>query len=277
LTHIVGIVRSAQFAFQHRSMLKRPLLKFKADRLPVTIFFTLTLLDFALYFAVDSFWVIAAWWFVMVPIKGLIGAWNHHHQHLAMFHAKPLNRILEMSFALHTGASTNAWTLHHVHGHHMNYLNQDKDEARWRQRSGETFGFLTYTIVTVATAYQRAYVVGRRHPRLLRSFIGYGLLTLAILATLVAFKPVNGLFLFVFPVITSFVATVAATHKHHSGLDTEDHMEASRNYTSRFRNALTGNLGYHTAHHYRQGLHWSKLPDLHAKIADKIPAEYIKV
>ena len=38
-------------------------------------------------------------------------------------------------------------------------------------------------------------------------------------------------------------------------------------------NILTGNLGYHTAHHLRPGLHWSKLPAFHARIADKIPAE----
>jgi len=34
---------------------------------------------------------------------------------------------------------------------------------------------------------------------------------------------------------------------------------------------LSGNLGYHTAHHYKPGVHWSKLPELHAKIADRIP------
>jgi len=38
-------------------------------------------------------------------------------------------------------------------------------------------------------------------------------------------------------------------------------------------NFLTGNLGYHTAHHYKQGLHWSKLPELHASIAHRIPPQ----
>lgn len=252
------------------------ILKYRADRIPVTIFFALTLLDFAVYFTVDRFWVILAYWALMVPVKAMVCPWNHHHQHVAMFHARPLNRLLEMVFALHTGASTHAWTLHHVHGHHKNYLDQQADESRWRRRSGDTYGYVVYTLVTAATAYTRGYAVGRNHPRIQRAFVGYGLLTLLLVGSLVAYKPVNGLFLFLLPMITSLVITVAATYDHHSGLDTEDHMHASRNYTHRIRNILTGNLGYHTAHHYRQGLHWSKLPELHATLEDKIPAEYIR-
>ncbi len=252
------------------------ILRYQADRLPVTIFFAITLLDFTLFFAVERTWVIVSYWLVMMPIKALISAWNHHHQHVPMFHSRYLNRLLEMSFALHSGATTNAWALHHVHGHHMNYLDQEKDESRWRRRSGERFGFVSYTLVTALTAYQRAYKVGHNHPRLQRAFVGYGILTLVLVIMLVAINPVNGLFLFAFPIITSLVITVGATFPHHSGLDTEDHMLASRNYTGKIRNMLTGNLGYHTAHHYRQGLHWSKLPELHATIADKIPDEYIR-
>jgi len=253
------------------------LLKYKADRAPVTIFFAFTVLDFVVFFAVDNAWVIVAYFLAMIPVRAFISAWNHHHQHVPMFRAKPLNRILEMSFALHTGISTNAWVLHHVHGHHKNYLDQDKDESRWKRRSGETYSYVPYTFITVLTAYQRAYIVGRNHPRLQRAYVGYGILTLAIIATLVAIKPFNGIFIFAIPPFISLIITIAATHNHHSDLDTDDHMEASRNYIGGFRNVLTGNLGYHTAHHYRQGLHWSKLPELHASIADQIPEEFVKI
>jgi len=251
------------------------LLKYPADRVPVTVFFTLTLLDFAMFFFVDNVAVIVVYWLLMLPVKALVSAWNHHHQHVPMFHSRPLNRLLEMSFALHTGATTNAWVLHHVHGHHRNYLDQGKDESRWLRTSGEQYRYVGYTLMTALTAYPRAYVVGRNHPRLQRALVGYGLLTLLLVATLVVIDPLKGLLLFVFPMITSLVITIAATYRHHSGLDTDDHMHALRNYTHKIRNILTGNLGYHTAHHYRQGLHWSKLPELHADIVDKIPDEYI--
>ena len=187
------------------------LLKYKADRLPVAIFFALTALDFATYFAVDSVLVLVVYWLAMIPVKGFVSAWNHHHQHVPMFTVKPLNRLLEMSFALHTGATTNAWVLHHVHGHHKNYLDQDLDESRWRRRSGETFGFFDYTLVTAATAYTRAFAVGRNHPRLQRAFVGYGILTALIVIALIALKPLSGLLLFAFPMVTSLLITIAAT------------------------------------------------------------------
>ena len=252
------------------------LLKYPADRVPVAIFFTLTLIDVAAYFLISSVWLVLAYWVVMLPVKAFVCPWNHHHQHVPMFRVKALNRILEMSFAFHTGAFTNAWVLHHVHGHHKHYLDQDADESRWRRRSGTTYNYFHYTAVTTLTAYTRAYTVGQDHPRLRRAFVGYGLLTFAILAALIAFNPLNGIFIFAIPMVTSLTITVAATYRHHSGLDTEDHMLASRNYVGKFHNILTGNLGYHTAHHYRQGVHWSKLPELHESIQDQIPAEYIR-
>ena len=50
---------------------------------------------------------------------------------------------------------------------------------------------------------------------------------------------------------------------------------ASRNRVNPLYNALTGNLGLHTAHHKRPGLHWSLLPKLHEQIRHQIPKEQI--
>jgi fatty acid desaturase len=44
----------------------------------------------------------------------------------------------------------------------------------------------------------------------------------------------------------------------------------SRNFVSSFGNFLVFNNGFHTAHHEAAGLHWSKLPEAHAKIASEI-------
>ena len=46
----------------------------------------------------------------------------------------------------------------------------------------------------------------------------------------------------------------------------------SRNFVGKLGNWLVFNNGLHTAHHESAGLHWSKLPEAHAKIAHLIDA-----
>ena len=85
-------------------------------------------------------------------------------------------------------------------------------------------------------------------------------------------NPWNAIWVFVLPMIVSLAGTVWVTWFHHANLPTGDAMAASNNTMDPWYNLLLGNLGYHTAHHHRQAVHWSKLPELHAQIADKIPA-----
>ena len=126
------------------------------------------------------------------------------------------------------------------------------------------------------TAYYRGYQVGKEHPKEQRGFIFYTFITFAFVAGLMAYQPTAGLFLFVLPMIIGLFMTAWATYEHHAGLNTDNEFEASFNNVNRWYNLFTGNLGYHTAHHYKQGLHWSKLPQLHEKIKDKIPEELIQ-
>lgn len=248
--------------------------RYKEDRWPVAIILMLTVIDFALYFTIDNLTVLFAYYLLMIIPKGTICAWNHHHQHLFTFRNTALNRGLEFFYALHTGVTTHLWRLHHVLGHHLNFLDQEKDESRWMRKDGSKMGVIEYTWDVAITAYPRGYTVGKRHPKQLKPFLIYSLITFLIVALLVWYKPVPALLLFVLPMITSLLFTAYVTYEHHSGLDTEDEFEASYNNLNPLFNRLTGNLGYHTAHHHKQGVHWSKLPALHATIADKIP-EYL--
>ena len=243
------------------------------DKVPVLILTALTLLDFVLYFSVNQVWVLAVYWAVMIVPKGKACAWNHHHQHVFTFRPNILNRLLEVSYALHTGATTHLWYLHHVLGHHQHYLDQTKDESHWRRKDGKVMGEIEYSLNVAATSFYRAYLVGKTRPKAQRTYLTFTSLTFAFVAALVWYRPVPALFLFVLPMITGLILTSWATYEHHTGLDTDDPFAASRNNLHPAYNLFTGNLGYHTAHHYKQGVHWSRLPALHEQIKDRIPPE----
>lgn len=207
----------------------------------------------------------------MIIPRGIISAWNHHHQHSHFFRHNLLNRVLEFFYALHTGVTTNLWVLHHNLGHHRHFLDQTIDESRWKRKNGKKMGMLEYTLNVTITAYYRGFQVGKHFPKQQRQFIVFGLITIALLSILTYFNPLNALFLFILPMIVSLTYTSWATYGHHTGLESNDHFASSHNITDKWFNTLTGNLGYHTAHHYKQGVHWSKLPELHEQIKHKIP------
>lgn len=246
--------------------------KHKEDILPVSLVLGLTVVDFILYFTVSSVTVLVSYWLLMLIPKGVICAWNHHHQHTMTFRSATLNRLLELCYALHTGATSNLWVLHHVLGHHKNFLDQIKDESRWARKDGKTMGALEYTLEVAGTSYYRGYQVGKRYPKAQKVYLTFTALTFILLAVLMWYQPLQGAFLFLLPMTISLLFTSWVTYEHHSGLHTENQFEASYNTMSHWFNVLTGNLGYHTAHHYKQGVHWSKLPALHEQIKDKIPA-----
>ncbi|MEM9234026.1 MAG: fatty acid desaturase [Pseudomonadota bacterium] len=251
----------------------KPLFRFSDDRLPVALILLLFCVDIYVFAAVSSWPLVVAWSVISIFPKTLVCAWNHHHQHVPFFSSKICNRLIEVVFGLQTGAVSNIWVLHHNIGHHENYLDQQKDESAWRARDGRVMPAHEYTLKLAASGYVCALKNSNAHPQLRLTFILMTVLQLAILAVILSINFFNGLFVFVIPMVTSFVMTCRHTYDHHAGCSEENEYAASNNITHRWYNILTGNLGYHTAHHLRPGLHWSKLPAFHARIADRIPLQ----
>jgi len=246
--------------------------RYKEDRIPVACIVTLFFADLLVFFFVHNILLLLFWMLLTTTPKIGICSWNHHHQHLATFNFTWLNRLLEVVYAFHTGITTNAWVLHHVLGHHVNYLDQTADESGWKRSDGTVMGEAEYTLTIALTGYLRAFKVGRKHPKYQKDFIGMGTIVLIALSVLFYLNWQNALIIFFIPMVFGYFFTCWHTYSHHAGLDTDNPYEASHNVMHRWYNIMTGNLGYHTAHHVKPGLHWSRLPEYHASIAHKIPA-----
>ncbi len=247
--------------------------RYREDRLPIALITLLFIANIVTYFTVDSWQLLLGWFALNVVPRGGVASFNHHHQHLNVFHHPVANRLLELMYGLMTGLVSHAWVLHHSVGHHVNYLDQDKDESRWRRRDGRRMGELEYTFAVALTAYPRAWRVGERYPAYRRTMARMGALTLALLVAALWYRPLPALMVLIAPMIFAVFHTVWATYTHHSGKRTESHYVASNNILHPGYNWLTGNLGYHTAHHAKPGTHWSRLPALHATMAHLIPTD----
>lgn len=242
----------------------------KADILPITLFVLYFIADFILYFSASSTVLLLVYVAVSIIVKGFIGAWNHHHQHVLTFASPFLNRVLEIIYGFQTGIIGYAWVLHHNLGHHMHYMDQSLDESAWKSPTGRRYGMFEYTWIVTTTAYPRCWKVSAKYPQIRKYFIAMAAIQLILLAAIIFYKPFEWILIFLVPMITGIFLGVHTTFTHHSGLDTEDPYAASYNIRSRWYNIFTGNLGYHTAHHLKWNMHWSKLPEYHKEIESKI-------
>ena len=130
--------------------------KYPADRSRVAVFAGIFAIDITVYFLVDRPVWLLVYFVVGILPKGTACAFNHHHQHLQTFKVPLLNRVLEVMYALQTGVSSHTWVLHHSVGHHLNYLNQEKDESRWMRKNRSIMGQIEYSFMTSITSYWRA-------------------------------------------------------------------------------------------------------------------------
>jgi hypothetical protein len=190
------------------------LFRHRADRIPVLVITLFTAIDFAAYFILDNIWALLAFWLIMLWPKGVICAWNHHHQHTPTFKNTILNRILEQIYALHTGVTAKLWVLHHVLGHHHNYMDQTQDESRWKRKNGKPMGKVEYSLNVALTAYYRGYKVGKGHPKPMKIFLYSTAVTLLLVVILLWFRPMPALFCFILPMISSLIFTAWATYSH---------------------------------------------------------------
>ncbi len=250
------------------------ILKYKADRGPIAYVAAVFSLRLAIW-ALATPLICAISVLPLVVLGVFIAAINHNHQHVNAFRAAWLNRHYDLLLSLKCGVARFGWVLHHNLGHHLNYLNQrpheSPDESRWTRADGTSMGRLEYSIDLLLHHQIDIVRVGWRHPRHFRSFLLMKLPLWGLIGVGLWLRPLETVLVFLLPAFITLFHTIWATYEHHAGCPPNNHLDASRNRVNRLFNALTGNLGLHTAHHQRPGLHWSLLPALHQKIRDQIP------
>ena len=204
---------------------------------------------------------------------------KHNHLHCRTFVGRGWNRAFDVLLALCTGQSTTAVVSIHNERHHGRNATAD-DCVRAEQFSfrANWLNFAVFFFVALARVVRVRPADLRRwraerptlYTRARTEWIALAAFTLA--AALADWRA-TALYLGV-PWLFGNWGIVTINLLQHQDCDPASPHDHSRNLTGRGVNWLCLNNGWHTAHHERPALHWSRLPAWHrAHVAPFIRAE----
>jgi len=213
------------------------------------------------------------------------GVIAHNHTHCRTFRHRVANEVFSAWLSVFYGYPVFAWVPTHNRNHHR-FNNRPGDEtATWLL--GNRHDWRRAASYSAVSAWRqssriRAYIAAARvdnlalYRRILLQYsvwIGAHVAVFSFAAWLHGGS--RGLSLWAYglglPSLFALWAIMLISYEQHVHADAWSPRSSARNFTGGFINFLLFNNGFHTAHHERPGLHWSRLPAAHAAIADTIP------
>ena len=198
----------------------------------------------------------------------------HNHNHVPVWRGKNMNRFQDYWLTIFYGFPAFAWIPTHNMNHHA-LNNKEGDYTityRWTEHNHLAM-LLTYP--TMSSYYQqkpiRDYI--KKQWTVDRGYAIFCLSQYVILAVWIVAALIldwkKALLYVVVPQQVGLFSVLVFNYLQHVHADEESPINHSRNFIG-FLNTLLFNNGYHTVHHDRAGTHWSKLPELHERVAPTI-------
>lgn len=193
----------------------------------------------------------------------------HNHIHVRTFRAGWLNSLGSMLISITVGHPATGLVLTHNMNHHV-HVGGEADWSRPANAGAGWGGFrlLRYAVITpVRMARGRAAAGAPKLPAALHRqrarerWLLYSLMAIALVARPATFA------CFTLPIwIAGSLIFLGINLLQHDACEPGSEAAHSRDFTGRFINFVFFNGGYHTAHHNRPGLHWSRLPEEHHRL-----------
>jgi beta-carotene hydroxylase len=212
------------------------------------------------------------------------GVLTHNHVHVPVFSARGPNAIYAAWLSIFYGCPIAAWIPTHLENHHR-FIDGPDDVTRTSRRSVRhgLWQALVYSAACaswqrplIASYVRRAWARRGHHWAALRDqsaalvLAHAGMLALGIglhgaAQGALTYALALGLPAALAPTFMFFTNYIQ--HIHCSPASADDH---SRNFVSRLSNWFVFDAGYHTVHHERPSLHWSRYAELHRARAGRI-------
>jgi fatty acid desaturase len=211
-------------------------------------------------------------WFLFMSVS--VAVMTHNHNHLPMWRSKTLNILTDWWLTVFYGFPIFAWIPTHNKNHHR-FNNREGDDSI-TYRVSEKNNFLTLISYPTISGYyqQKAIMVylkemkANNKEKFWVSISQYAVLILWIAAAVIIDWEKALLFVII-PQQVSLFSVLIFNYVQHVHADEMSEWNHSRNFTG-LLNFLLFNNGYHTIHHHKAGLHWSKAPEAHKEIEKNI-------
>ena len=163
---------------------------------------------------------------------------------------------------------------HCADAHRHNNQEQDLVRASLVQYRWNFLNLLAFPFIALRGFIREKHRVLREwrqgHPRAYRQLQWERSTLRGLLLLLIFLDPIRTLLCLGIPYLFGQWSIIAFNLIQHDGCDPDSEFDHSRNFTVKFLNWCLLNNGYHTVHHLRPGLHWSRLPAEHRRIASAI-------
>jgi beta-carotene hydroxylase len=208
-------------------------------------------------------------------------AMAHNHNHIPMWRVDFLNKLTDYWLTLFYGFPVYAWIPTHNMNHHQ--LNNREGDYTITWRLSERNNLLTMiTFPFVSAVYQQKptsdflkHYWNVNKPKFFYYISQYVVWALWIGGAFYLDSR-KALLYVAIPMIVATQFVLIINYIQHVHTDEESQYNHSRNFTGLYNKFLLNN-GLHTAHHEQMGLHWSQLPEAHAKIAHRIDPQLNEV
>jgi fatty acid desaturase len=196
---------------------------------------------------------------------------THNTVHAPMFHSRGLNRFFQIVLTCTYGHPVSSFVPGHNLSHHKytqsrrDVMRTSKVRFRWNLLNGLFFMFrMGPDIMRADSKYGAA--MRKRKPAWFRQMLTEMGVLYAALGVLLWIDWKSFLLYVFIPHRYAGWGIITMNFLQHDGCDQDSEHNHSRNFVGRAVNWFTFNNGYHSIHHVQPGLHWSLLPEAHARL-----------
>lgn len=195
---------------------------------------------------------------------------THNAVHTPVFKSRTANRVFQVVLTLAYGHPVSAFVPGHNLSHHLHtqsrrdVMRTTKLRFRWNLLNQLLFLFVVAKDITRADL-DYAIAMRTERPRWFRQYILEYTVFIGTQLVLAWASPWPFVQFILIPHLFAAWGIVGINFVQHDGCDPDHPYNHSRNLVGDWMNFWFLNNGYHTIHHHHPGLHWSKLPEAHAR------------